>query len=180
MDKIIVKGKLVKIYDSKDDYLDEATIELSPPTPSEISKLKEGDEVLAKVKVCKDRCEICADEKVVAILPQPQQDCDYCGLPMKVHLKPCFPISACCNASVRKELCSNQNSYIYICEVCNRTCNLAEWNKPYPEAKWIKELDIYHPENTPSMNYIWANVYENRLKLNEIIRYLMATQKTTP
>ncbi len=85
--EIKIKGKLNrtwirgKNFDiGKPSLWDEAEISLTPPTPSEIAGLKEGDEILVKRKV---RCIngkktlIITDDNetdIVAIFPQPQQE----------------------------------------------------------------------------------------------------------
>ncbi len=81
-DKIIVKGK------RREDIfatMGEIAVELSPPSQEEISKLKEGDEVLLRLKVFKpyktsfDARDSNFDtynapnKDIIAILPQPQQ-----------------------------------------------------------------------------------------------------------
>jgi hypothetical protein len=48
-----------------------------------------------------------------------------------------FPISACCNASVRTETGDDK----YICEKCERICDLAEWNKPKEEKFDPQSMD---------------------------------------
>ncbi len=90
-DKIIVKGKFISAENKKlktfkkwEDDNTEATIELSPPTPSEISNLKAGDEVLVKKKVSyflaggnivtTDAHDIYDPDDIIIILPQPQQE----------------------------------------------------------------------------------------------------------
>ena len=73
MDKIILKGKLFK----KEIGQGQAEIEVSPPSQEEISKLKEGDEVLLKVKVDRHMLNIYntygKKDNIIAILPPPQQ-----------------------------------------------------------------------------------------------------------
>ena len=59
-----------------------------------------------------------------------------CALFPKVMSKPkSFPISACCNASVKETLTGK-----YICHACQEFCKLADWNNPEPK-KEIEELE---------------------------------------
>ena len=46
-----------------------------------------------------------------------------------------FPISACCNASVKETLTGK-----YICHACQEVCKLADRNNPEPK-KEIEELE---------------------------------------
>ena len=103
MDNLKIKGKFrgavnvcggLNLENKPIKYNALVEIELSPPTPEEILNLKERDEALIKVKVMKKGQELFDYIKnsflsdVYAIFPQ--QDCPYCGLPMKVHIEPCI------------------------------------------------------------------------------------------
>ena len=86
MDKIIVKGKLNKDFEcdtcmQPQEESKEATIEILPPSQEEISKLKEGDEVLVKYRLFKTfsgeleiNCHSINLCDIIAILSQPQQE----------------------------------------------------------------------------------------------------------
>jgi hypothetical protein len=53
-----------------------------------------------------------------------------------------FPISACCNASVRKAPLVNNWGWAYVCEACNKSCDLAsDWNQP------AEKPDYYYGEH---------------------------------
>ena len=96
MDKIIVKGKLVSIegYEHCSGG-NTTTIELSPPSQEEISKLKDEGEVLVRARMHKERQGIpnrvylpkedvyITTLDIVAILSQPQQEFCECEEPQE-------------------------------------------------------------------------------------------------
>ncbi len=170
MDKIIVRGEYVT---SCGEWTE---IELSPPTPSEISKLKEGDEVLIKTYIRKigkiaslveiNSCnDIIQVDSIVAILPQPQQEHskqDENGNP--IWEKPQQEFCECSGSRVIQYHPNGNQS----CTLCRKTIS----PEPKPEFK-IEELRYGHPKDGKEVSYyselVW-NIVRCMDKLNEFIR----------
>jgi len=58
-----------------------------------------------------------------------------------------FPISACCNSSVKVSGDDEEGTHYYICQACYRPCDLAEWNKPIPAEKEEEKVYTQHEMN---------------------------------
>jgi hypothetical protein len=77
-----------------------------------------------------------------------------------------FPISKCCNASVKFYDSDNGKPY-YRCESCGNVCDLAEWNKePKPKDRIEELLVSYRYEDKTEF------ILAIRNKINEIIHFI--------
>jgi hypothetical protein len=162
MNKIKVKGKLTSSVSALKRFIgDEATISLTPPTAEEISKLKEGDEVLVRCKVrdvkYSQGCIVAMAhhiDNIYAILPQDKDLKKLCEATQDGTLKEMF-----------KEYCSCEMKDPNNSGECIN-CRLPINFKPLPPAKKIEEYKtlqecIYHQEfgGKRFCCHTWKNIH---------------------